>query len=101
MGLYQFDIEFLPFGAVLELPSDFEVVVSEDGLETAGWWLLNQPDKNYTEIIARKLPVASTFDTDYLRWGDEESILVHAFIESGRVEGIEARIDGRNQQSNP
>lgn len=96
MGLYQFDIQFLPFGAVAELPSDFEVVVSEDGLETVGWWLSNQPDKNYTEIITRNFPTAKTYDPDYLRWGNEESILVEAVVDVGRVEGIGARIDVRN-----
>ena len=96
MGLYQCDIQLVPYGAVTQPQSSVDVVVTEDGLDTSGWWLSNQPDAHYSEIISRSFAAIESWCQDWQRWGDEEQILIETFVDGCRVEGIGARVDVRN-----
>ena len=95
MGEFQFDIQLVPNAAVSKGDSDIEIVVSEDGLETSGWWVSNQPSSNYQEIISSSFGPIESSIPDILRWGAEDEILVEVFAENGVVEGVSARIDVR------
>jgi hypothetical protein len=47
-------------------------------------------------MIANAFPPLDSWCTEILRWGDEDKVLVEAFITDGTLEGIEFRVDVRN-----
>jgi hypothetical protein len=96
MALWQFDFELMPRPVVANAPNCINSAITEDGLDTTQWWTSNQPDSNYARMIAAVFPPRDSCSPEILRWGDEDNVLIEAFVSGGLLEGIGVRIDVRN-----
>ena len=96
MAVWQFDLQLMPDQIVPDAPDCIESAITDDGLDTTNWWLPNQPNDDYRQIIARAYSPLDSWCPEILRWGDEDNVLVEAFISDGTLEGIGIRVDVRN-----
>jgi hypothetical protein len=96
MAVWQFDLQLIPDQIVLDAPQCIESAITDDGLDTANWWLANQPNDEYRQVIANALSPLDSWCPEILRWGDENKVLVEAFVSDGTLEGIGIRVDVRN-----
>jgi len=96
MAIWQFDLQLMPDPIVADIPSCIEGAIGEDGLDTANWWLENQPTVDFINLINKFFSTKDSWFEDVLRWGDEDEVLIEVFFEKGLVECISVRIDVRN-----
>lgn len=96
MAVWQFDLQLMPDQIVLDAPQCIESAITDDGLDTANWWLANQPNDEYRQVIANALSPLDSWCPEILRWGDENKVLVEAFAADGTLEGIGIRVDVRH-----
>jgi len=96
MAVWQFDLQLMPDQVVPDAPDCIESAITDDGLDTMNWWLANQPKDDYRQIIANAFSPLDSWCPEILRWGDENKVLVEAFISDGTLEGIGIRVDVRN-----
>lgn len=96
MAVWQFDLQLIPDQIVLDAPQCIESAITDDGLDAANWWLANQPNDEYRQVIANAFSPLDSWCPEILRWGDENKVLVEAFVSDGTLEGIGIRVDVRN-----
>ena len=96
MAIWQCDLQLMPNAVVPDAPSCIDAAITDDGLDTTDWWLPNQPPNDYAQIIANVFPPLDSWSREILRWGDEDNVLIEAFITNGHVDGIGVRVDVRN-----
>jgi hypothetical protein len=96
MAVWQFDLQLMPDQIVLDAPQCIESAITDDGLDTANWWLANQPNDEYRQVIANAFSPLDSWCPEILRWGDENKVLVEAFVSDGTLQGIGIRVDLRN-----
>ncbi|GDY08076.1 MAG: hypothetical protein DWI21_15330 [Planctomycetota bacterium] len=56
MALWQFDIQLMPDPVVADATARISAAITDDGLDTTGWWLPNALPADYKEIIAAEFP---------------------------------------------
>lgn len=96
MAVWQLDLQLMPDQIVPDAPHCIESAITDDGLDTMGWWMANQPKDDYRQIIANAFSPLDSWCPEILRWGDENNVLVEAFVSDGTLEGIGIRVDVRN-----
>jgi len=96
MAVWQFDLQLMPDQIVSDAPACIDSAISDDGLDTTNWWLTNQPNDDYRQIIANSFSPLDSWCSEILRWGDEDNVLVEAFIADGILKEIGVRVDVRN-----
>lgn len=96
MAVWQFDLQLMPNQIVSHAQGYIDSPITDDGLDTTNWWLSNQPNDDYRQIIASVFAPLDSWCPEILRWGDEDHVLVEAFLTDERLEGIGIRVDVRN-----
>lgn len=96
MAVWQFDLQLMPDQVVRDAPDCIKSAITDEGLDTTNWWLANQPNDDYRQIIADVFSPLDSWCPEIFRWGDEDKVLVEAFMSDGTVEGIGIRVDVRN-----
>lgn len=96
MAVWQFDLQLMPDQIVPYAPACIESAITDDGLDTTYWWLANQPNDDYRQNIANAFSPLDSWYPKILRWGNEDKVLIEAFISDGTLKGIGIRVDVRN-----
>ncbi|NER80854.1 MAG: hypothetical protein F6K42_15050 [Leptolyngbya sp. SIO1D8] len=96
MAIWQFDLELIPSSVVVNAPDRINSAITDNGLDTKHWWIVNQPDNSYADMIAGAFPLLDSWSLEILRWGNEDDVLIEAFVTDGQLEGISVRLDARN-----
>ncbi len=96
MAVWQFDLQMMPNQIGPDAQGYIDSAITDDGLDTTNWWLTNQPNEDYRQIIASVFTPLDSWFPEILRWGGEDLVLVEAFLTDGQLEGIGIRVDVRN-----
>lgn len=95
MAAWQYTFELIPRAKLIKLFGDVPPNVSAGDYEAAEWWSDAQPVGDYENCLASFAAPCKSWSADMKCWGAEDSNVVKAVLDAGRVVELSVRFDLR------